>query len=111
MSLSEVAVKMDVLGDFHRFCPHKLQQGNGETGVPGADPGLGFGQIPPSALQIGGWGAVKGHVGQFIVERGVMFRFDVVALSFSHQTLGDQLVGIGIRYALTGSVGTRQHLI
>lgn len=111
MSLSKVAVKMDVLRDFHRFCPHKLQQGNGETGVPGTDSGLGLDQIPPSALQIGGWGAVKGHVGQFIIEHGVMFRFDVVTLSFSHQTLRDQLVSIRIRYALTGSVSTRQYLI
>lgn len=111
MSLSKVAVKMDVLRDFHRFRPHKLQQGNGETGVPGADPGLGFGQIPPAALQVGGWGAVKRHVGQFIIQHGVMLRFDAVTLSFSHQTLRDQLLSIGIRYALPGSASTRQYLI
>lgn len=111
MSLSKVAVKMEVLRDFHRFSTHKLQQGNGETGVPGADSGLGFGQIPPSALQIGGWGAIKGHVGEFIIQHSVMFGFDAVTLSFSHQALRDQLVSIGIRYAPTGSVSTQQYLI
>lgn len=107
MSLPQVAVKVDALGDFHRFGPHKLQQGNGEAGVPGADPGLGFGQVRPSALQVGGRGAVKAHAGQFVVQRGVVFRFELVALSFSHQALGDQLLGVGIWGALTGSVSTQ----
>lgn len=111
MSLSEVAVKLDVIRDVHRFCPHKLQQGNGEAGVPGADSLLGFHQISPSALQIGGWRAVQGHVGQLVVEHAVMFGLDVVTLSFSHQTLRDQLAGVGIRYALSGSVRTRRRPI
>lgn len=108
VSLSEVAVKLDVLRDVHRFSPHKLQQGSGQAGVPGADSLLGFHQISPSALQIGGWGAVQGHVGQLVIEHGVMFGFDAVTLSFSHQTLGDQLLGIGVRYALTGPVRTQR---
>lgn len=108
VSLSKVAVKLDVLRDVHRFCPHKLQQGNGQAGVPGADSLLGFHQISPSALQIGGWRAVQGHVGQLVIEHGVMFGFDAVTLSFSHQALGDQLLSIGIRYALTGPVRTQQ---
>lgn len=111
MSLSKVAVKIDVLGDVHRFSPQKLQKGNGETGVPGGDSGLGFHQVSPPALQIGGWRAVQGHVGQLVIEHGVMFGFDVVTLSFSHQTLRDQLLGVGIRYALTGSASMQQCLI
>lgn len=102
---------MDVIWDFHGFRPHKLQQGDGETGVPAADPGLGLGQIPPSALQIGGRGAVKSHVGQFLVQPGVVLGFDAVALGLGHQTLRDQLVGVGIGDALTGPAGAQRYLI
>lgn len=108
MGLSKVAVQLDLLRDVHRLCSYKLQQGNGDTCVPGADSGLGFHQIHPAALQVGGWRAVQGHVGQLVVEHGIVFGLDLVALSFGHQTLSDQLVRVGIRDALTGSVRMRQ---
>ena len=92
MGLSEVAVHLDVLGDVDRLCSDKLQQRDGDTRVPGGDSGLGFDQITPAALQVGGWGAVQGHVGQFLVEQAVVFGLDLVTLSFGHQTLRYQLV-------------------
>lgn len=97
-------MQLDVLRDVHGFCTQKLQQGNGDTCVPGADSGLGFHQITPAALQVGGWRAAQGHVRELVVEHGVVFGFDIITLSFSHQTLRDQLVGVGLRDALTGSV-------
>ena len=87
MSLSEVAVQLDLLGDVHRFCSYKLQQGYGNTRVPGGDSGLGFHEIPPAALQVGGRRAVQGHVGQLVVEHAVVSGFDLIAFSLSHQTL------------------------
>lgn len=84
MGLYKVAVQLDVLRDVHRFCAHKLQQGSGDTRVPGADSGLGFHQIPPAALQVGGWRAVQGHVGQLVVEHAVVFGLDLVTFSIGH---------------------------
>lgn len=42
VSLSEMAVELNLLRDGHRLGPHKLQQGCGEASVPSADAGLGF---------------------------------------------------------------------
>ncbi len=92
MSFSQMAVHLDLFRDVHRFCSYKLQQGDGDARVPGGDSGLRFHQIPPAALQVGGWRAVQGHVGQFVVERAVVFGLDLVSLIVSHQTLRDQLV-------------------
>lgn len=92
VGLSKVAVQLDLLGDVHRFCAYKLQQGNGDARVPGGDSGLRFHQVPPAALQVGGWRAVQGHVGQLVVEHAVVFGLDLVALNIGHQTLRDQLV-------------------
>lgn len=80
-------MQLDLLRDIHRFHSHKLQQGNGDTSVPGGDSSLGFNKIPPAALQVGGWRAVQGHVGQLVVEHAVVFGFDLVTLNFCHQTL------------------------
>lgn len=96
-------MQLDLLGDVHGFCPDKLQQGGGDARVPGADLGLWFHQVPPAALQVGGRGAVQGHVGELVVEPAVVFGLDVIVLAFGHQTLRDQLLCIGIRDALTGS--------
>ncbi len=92
VGLSKVAVQLDLLRDVHRFRSYKLQQGNGDTRVPGGDSGLGLCQIPPAALQVGGWRAVQGHAGQLVVEPAVVFGLDLITLDFGHQTLRDQLV-------------------
>lgn len=92
MGLSKVAVQLDLLRDVHRFCSYKLQQGNGNACVPGGDSGLGFHQIPPAALQVGGWRAVQGHVRQLVVEHAVVLGLDRITLDIGHQTLRDQLV-------------------
>lgn len=96
-------MQLDLLGDVHGLRPDKLQQGDGDARVPGADLGLWFHQVPPAALQVGGRGAVQGHVGQLVVEHGVVFGLDVIVLAFGHQTLRDKLFCVGIRDALTGS--------
>lgn len=108
MGLPKVAVHLNVLRNVDRLCSDKLQQRDGHTSVPGGDSGLGFNQIPPAALQVGGWRAVQGHVGQLVVEQAVVFGFDLIPLSFSHQTLGDQLVGVGVRDTLTRAAEKQQ---
>lgn len=103
MSLYEVAVHLGLLRDVHRFGPDKLQQWNGDTCVPGRDFRLGLHQVAPAALQVGGWGAVQSHVGQLVVEHAVVFGLDLVSLCIGHQAFRDQLVGVGVRDALTRS--------
>ena len=110
MGLSKVAVQLDLLWDVHRFCSDKLQQRNGDTRVPGADFGRRLHQIPPAALQVGGWRAVQGHVGQLVVEHAVVFGLDLVTLCFGHQTLRDQLVRVVVRDAFAGSVRMQQYV-
>lgn len=111
VSLCQVAVQLGLLGDVHRLGPDELQQGDGDAGIPGADSGLRFHQVPPAALQVGGRRAVQGHVGQLVVEHAVVLGLDVVTLAFSHQALGDQLVRVGIWDALPGSGRIGEDLI
>lgn len=108
MGFYKMAVQLNLLWDVNWFRSNELQQRNRNTRVPGGDSGLGFEQITPVALQVGGWGAVQGHVGQLVIEHAVIFRFDVITLSFSHQTLRDQQVWVGVRYTLTGSAKKQQ---
>lgn len=96
VSLCQVAVQLGLLGDVHGFGPDKLQQGDGDARVPRADPGLRFHQVSPAALQVGGWRAVQGHVGQLVIEHAVVLGLNVVTLAFGHQALRDQLVRVRI---------------
>lgn len=80
-------MQLDFFGDVHRLGSDELQQGYRHPRVPGGDFGLGLHQIPPAALQVGGWRAVQGHVGQLVVEHAVELRLDLGPLLLSQQTL------------------------
>ena len=103
VGLPQMAVQLDVVRDLHRLGPHKLEQGDGDPGVPGGDTGLGLLQAPPEALQVGGLGDVQQRVGQLVVEHGVVLGLDLAALLIRHQPLCDQLVRVGVRDALPGA--------
>lgn len=103
VSLCQVAMQLGLLGDVHRLGPDELQQGDGDARVPGTDSGLRFHQVPPATLQVGGWRAVQGHVGQLVIEHAVVLGLDVVTLAFGHLALRDQLVRVEIWDTLSGS--------